>query len=127
MAEPAILRSAALKTNNRGVGARTTLLVMRRCGSTSLINGIAQFDPGAATGLHFQNCKESVMIEGEAAIEIDGIRHHLGACQRVAPVPQWDRRAHEDLLDLCHHGRDLRMVASGDTRTIDAEHGPAAK
>ena len=40
MTEPAILRPTALKTNDRGGGARTTPLVTRSCGSTSLINGI---------------------------------------------------------------------------------------
>ena len=70
MAQPAILRPHELKTNDRGGGARTTPLVTRRCGSTSMINGITSFDPGAAIGVHFHNCEESVMvIEGEAIAE----------------------------------------------------------
>ena len=78
MSEPAILRPTELKTNDRGGGARTTPLVTRRCGSTSMINGITAFDPGAAIGLHMHNCEESVMvIEGEAIAEIDGVQHHL--------------------------------------------------
>jgi uncharacterized RmlC-like cupin family protein len=79
MIEPAILRPAELKTNDRGGGARTTPLVTRRCGSTSLISGITAFDPGAAIGLHMHNCVECVMvIEGEAIAEIDGVQHRLG-------------------------------------------------
>ncbi len=74
----AILRPRELKTNDRGGGARTTPLITRACGSTSMINGITAFDPGAAIGLHKHNCEESVIvIEGSAIVEIDGMQHDL--------------------------------------------------
>lgn len=77
---PAILRPGELPANDRGNGARTIPLVTRRCGSTSLINGITEFNPGARIDLHFHNCEESVMIlEGEAVAEIGGVRHYLKA------------------------------------------------
>ena len=77
---PAILRPDDLPVNDRGNGARTIPLVTRGCGSTSMINGITAFEPGAKIGVHFHNCEESVMIlEGEAVAEIDGTRHSLKA------------------------------------------------
>ena len=78
--EAAILRPDQLPVNDRGNGARTIPLVTRKCGSTSMINGITAFEPGAKIGVHFHNCEESVMIlEGEAVAEIDGHRHNLKA------------------------------------------------
>jgi quercetin dioxygenase-like cupin family protein len=135
MPEPAILRPRELKTNDRGGGARTTPLVTRRCGSTSMINGITAFDPGAAIGVHFHNCEESVMvIEGEAIAEIDGVEHHL-ATNDTTWIP-----ANVPHRFINASGKPMRifwtyatvdatrtMVATGESRTIDAEHGHAPK
>ena len=78
-ATAAILRPKEIKANERGGGARTTPSVTRNIGSTSMINGITAFDPGAAIGLHKHNCEETVMVlDGNAVAEIDGARHHLG-------------------------------------------------
>ncbi|MGF6177986.1 cupin domain-containing protein [Ensifer sp. 4252] len=75
----AILRRGDVQSIDRGGGARTTPLVTRRCGSSSLLNGITTFDPGASIGLHTHNCEESVVvIEGLAIAEIDGVQHELG-------------------------------------------------
>ncbi|WP_129777826.1 hypothetical protein [Peristeroidobacter soli] len=46
--KPAVLRPARIEPKARGGGVRTTPLVTRRVGSTSFINGITDFDPGAA-------------------------------------------------------------------------------
>lgn len=123
MSEPAILRPRELKTNDRGNGARTTPLVTRKCGSTSMINGITAFDPGAAIGLHKHNCEESVMIlDGQAIAEIDGVRYPLSpndttwiSCERAASLHQRvGHRTDADLLGLCldrchpHDDRDWR-------------------
>lgn len=71
----AILRPEDLPVNDRGNGARTIPLVTRECGSTSVINGITDFDPGAKIGVHFHDCEESVMVlQGDAVAEIDGKR-----------------------------------------------------
>lgn len=129
MTTPAILRPAESRTHDRGGGARTTPLVTRACGSTSLLNGITAFDPGAAIALHRHDCEESVMvIEGEAVAEIDGERHALREGDTTfipAGVPH--RFVNES-------GRPMRifwtyasveatrtLVATGETRRVDAE------
>ncbi|HWL57279.1 MAG TPA: cupin domain-containing protein [Paracoccus sp. (in: a-proteobacteria)] len=134
MAEPAILRPSELRTNDRGGGARTTPLVTRRCGSTSMINGITAFDPGAAIGLHMHNCEESVMvIEGEAIAEIDGVRHHLNSNDTTwipANVPHRFINATERPMRIFWTYATVEatrtMIATGETRSIDAEHGHAS-
>lgn len=131
MTRPAILRPAELKTNDRGGGARTTPLVTRRCGSMSMINGITAFDPGAAIGLHMHNCEESVMvIEGEAIAEIDGVEHHLKTNDTTwipANVPHRFINASDKLMRIfwvyATVDATRTMLATGETRTIDAEHG----
>jgi len=134
MAEPAILRPSELRTNDRGGGARTTPLVTRRCGSTSMINGITAFDPGAAIGLHMHNCEESVMvIEGEAIAEVDGVRHHLNTNDTTwipANVPHRFINATERPMRIFWTYATVdatrTMIATGETRSIDAEHGHAS-
>lgn len=135
MSEPAILRPHESKTNDRGGGARTRPLVTRRCGSTSLINGITAFDPGAAIGLHFHNCEESVMvIEGEAIAEIDGVQHHLSTHDTTwipANVPHRFINASDRPMRIFWTYATVdatrTMVETGEQRTIDAEHGYAPK
>lgn len=134
MTEPAILRPHELKTNDRGGGARTTPLVTRRCGSTSMINGITAFDPGAAIGLHMHNCEESVMvIEGEAIAEIDGVQHRLSTNDTTwipANVPHRFINASDRPMRIFWTYATVdatrTMIATGETRSIDAEHGHAA-
>lgn len=133
MTEPAILRPTALMTNDRGGGARTTPLVTRSCGSTSLINGITAFDPGAAIGMHMHNCEESVMvIEGEAIAEIDGVQHYLATNDTTwipANVPHRFINATDQPMRIFWTYANIdatrTMIATGETRTIDAEHGKA--
>jgi quercetin dioxygenase-like cupin family protein len=120
-----------MKTNDRGGGARTTPLVTRNCGSTSLINGITAFDPGAAIGLHMHNCEESVMvIEGQAIAEIDGVQHHLDTNDTTwipANVPHRFIKASDKHMRFFWIFASIdatrTMIASGETRSIDAEHG----
>lgn len=133
--EPAILRPAELKTNDRGGGARTTPLVTRRVGSESLINGITHFEPGAAIGVHFHNCEESVMvIEGQAVVEIDGTRHHLNTFDTTWLPPNVPHRFLNEsdkpmkiLWIYADINANRTMVATGETRSIDAEHGHALR
>ncbi|MDB5664611.1 cupin domain-containing protein [Cypionkella sp.] len=133
MTQAAILRPADLPSNDRGGGARTTPLVTRRCGSSSLINGITAFDPGAAIGVHFHNCEESVMvIEGQAIAEIDGIQHHLNTHDTTwipANVPHRFINASGKPMRIFWTYATVdatrTMQATGETRTIDAEHGHA--
>lgn len=130
--QAAILRPAELKTNDRGGGARTTPLVTRSCGSTSLINGITAFDPGAAIGMHHHNCEESVMVlDGHAIAEIDGVAHQLGPNDTTwipANVPHRFINAsgtYPMRIFWTYASIDATrtMLASGETRSIDAEHG----
>ena len=78
--DAAILFPNELTPHDRGNGVRTIPLVSRNNGSTSLINGITEFDPSTSAPLHKHNCEESVMVlEGDAIVEIDGEQHHLSA------------------------------------------------
>lgn len=130
--EAAILRPAERPTIDRGNGARTTPLVTRACGSTSVINGITEFDPGAAIGLHRHDCEESVMVlEGEAIAEIDGRSHRLVAGDTTwlpAGVPHRFLNA-SDAAQLrifwtyASVDATRTTIATGQTRSIDAELG----
>ncbi|HEV7322924.1 MAG TPA: cupin domain-containing protein [Ensifer sp.] len=133
MTQPAILRPRELPRNERGGGARTTPLVTRKCGSTSMINGITAFDPGASIGLHKHNCEESVMVlDGHAIAEIDGVQHHLEANDTTwipANVPHRFINASATapmriFWTYASIDATRTMIATGEERTIDAEHGP---
>jgi quercetin dioxygenase-like cupin family protein len=74
----ALLRPGILRTYERGGGAHTTPLVSLSMGARVFINGITSFDPGAALPFHCHNCEESVvLLEGKAALDIDGGQHIL--------------------------------------------------
>ncbi|MFJ2620446.1 cupin domain-containing protein [Glutamicibacter sp. NPDC087344] len=74
----AILRPSQLPAKDRGNGAVTVPLVTAEVGSTTFLNGITTFAPGAAIGHHSHNCVESVMvIEGTAYVDIDGTEFFL--------------------------------------------------
>jgi putative monooxygenase len=131
----AILRPDDLPVNDRGNGARTIPLVTRKCGSTSLINGITAFEAGAKIGLHFHNCEETVLIlEGEAIAEIDGTRHHLkaGDTTWIPPnVPHRFLNEGDSLMRIFWTYADVNatrtMAATGMEQTIDEEHEKAKK
>jgi quercetin dioxygenase-like cupin family protein len=119
--------------NDRGNGAHTIPLVTRRCGSSSVMNGITCFEPGARIGLHFHNCEESVtVLDGDAVAEIDGARHHLRPGDTTW-IP-----AHVPHRFLNEGDRPMRifwtyatvdatrtMVETGVEASIDAEHEKA--
>jgi quercetin dioxygenase-like cupin family protein len=68
-----VLRPSEIESHDRGGVASTTPLVTASLGSTSFINGITTFAPGAAIPFHSHNCEESViLLEGEAMLDIDG-------------------------------------------------------
>lgn len=135
MANPAILRPTELPVNDRGNGARTIPLVTRSCGSTSMINGITAFDPGAKIGLHFHNCEESVMIlEGVAVAEIGSERHHLKAGDTTwipANVPHRFLNESDAPMRIfwtyATVGATRTMVETGIQQTIDEEHEKAKR
>lgn len=73
-----LLRLADMKTHQRGGGVVTTPLVSPSVGARSFITGITELAPGAAVPFHRHNCEESVvLLEGEAAIDVDGQEHRL--------------------------------------------------
>lgn len=75
-----VLRPRSLPAVDRGGGARTIPLVVREIGARGFLNGITEFDPGAAIALHTHNCEETVMvIEGRATFEVDGRQYELDA------------------------------------------------
>ena len=132
---PVILRPAHLPVHERGGGARTIPLVTRGLGSTSFINGITTFDPGAGVPLHSHNCAESVVIlEGEAIVEIDGVEHELRANDTTFLPPNVAHRfrnasATQPMRILWTYASvdaTRTIIATGDTRRIDAEHGTKA-
>lgn len=71
--KPVVLRPSAIPSHDRGGGARTTPLVNPRVGATGFVNGITEFDVGAAIPFHSHNCEESVMmLQGDAMLDIEG-------------------------------------------------------
>jgi len=129
---PAIFRPDEIEAHERGGGARTIPLVNRASGTTSFINGITVFEPGAAIPLHRHNCEESVMLlEGSAFVEIDGERHPLKP-QDTTFIPAGlphrfvNASSTEPMKILWIYASvdaTRTIVATGDTRTIDAEQG----
>ncbi|CAM5207475.1 hypothetical protein CDEF62S_05644 [Castellaniella defragrans] len=70
---PVVLRPGQIPSHDRGGGARTTPLVGPRVGATGFVNGMTEFDVGAAIPFHSHNCEESVMLlQGEAVLDIGG-------------------------------------------------------
>ncbi|MGC5796191.1 cupin domain-containing protein [Sphingomonas sp. NFX23] len=132
LARPLLLRPSEITPKDRGGGVRTYPLVRSGIGATAFINGITEFDPGCAVPLHYHNCEESVMLlEGEAIATIDGIE------QRVEPgdttfIPAGihhffrNTSATAKMRIFWVYGSidaDRTIVATGETRRIDDEHG----
>ena len=127
----AVLRPSEIQASERGGGARTIPLVSRTVGSTSLLNGITSFEPGAAIPLHTHNCEESVMIlEGHAIAEIDGVEHALGPLDTTwlpPNIPHRFRNASDSepmriFWTYASVEATRTLVATGETRPIAAEH-----
>ncbi len=130
MTDGKILRPSEIKAHERGGGARTIPLVTSGIGSTSLLNGITEFGPGASIPLHKHNCEESVVVlEGEAICEIDGVQHRLSANDTTwlpAEVPhRFINASGTERMRIfwtyasIHANRTI--IATGDTRSIDSE------
>lgn len=131
MAESAVLRPAERPMADRGGGARTIPLVTPGCGAREMLNGITIFDPGAAIGLHFHDCEESVMVlEGDAIAVLDGVEHRLGAGDTTwikAGVPHFFRNASGSqpmriFWTYASVEATRTLVATGETRPVAAEH-----
>ena len=136
LAKPAILRPSEIDARSRGGGVRTIPLVNRKVGSTSLINGITIFDPGAAVPLHSHNCEESVVIlSGHGWVEIDGVEHEVAADDTTflpANIPHRFRNASQTeslriLWTYASVDATRTIIETGQTRSIDDEHDKPAK
>jgi putative monooxygenase len=131
LAKPAVLRPSEIPARQRGGGARTIPLVTRRTGSTSFINGITIFEPGAAIPMHRHNCEESVMLlEGTAIAEIDGVEYPIQAGDITfipANLPHRFRNVSDSegmkiLWIYASIDATRTLIETGDTRSIDEEH-----
>jgi quercetin dioxygenase-like cupin family protein len=131
MSKAVVLRPSDIPARQRGGGAKTIPLVTRRTGSTSFINGITIFEPGAAIPLHYHNCEESVLLlEGSAVAEIAGAEFEIrpGDVSFIpANVPHRFRNtsATEGMKILWTYASidaTRTLVENGDTRSIDDEH-----
>jgi putative monooxygenase len=85
--EARILRPSSLKSVQRGGGARTTPLVTRATGSTSMLNGITEFAPGASIPLHSHNCEESVLVLDGSFIVVVGDTEHRAEKDDTTFIP----------------------------------------
>jgi quercetin dioxygenase-like cupin family protein len=128
--QAAVLRPSAITPHERGGGARTIPLVTRKIGSTSLLNGITEFEPQAAIALHTHNCEESVMVlEGNAIAQIDGVDYPMGPGDTTwvpANLPHRFINASSTqrmriFWTYASVEATRTIVASGDTRSIDSE------
>jgi quercetin dioxygenase-like cupin family protein len=129
--KPAVLRPAEIPPRQRGGGAKTIPLVTRRTGSTSFINGITIFEPGAAIPLHKHNCEESVLLlEGNAIAEIDGVEYPIKAGDVSfipAEIPHRFRNVSQTegmriMWTYASIDATRTLIATGETRSIDDEH-----
>jgi putative monooxygenase len=127
-----ILHPAAIAPRERGGGVRTIPLVNARTGSQKTLSGITEFAPGGGVPLHFHNCEETVIVlEGVARAEIDGTEHGVGPHDTVwipAGIHHRFVNASADQVMRIYWtyasiDADRTIVATGQTRRIDEEHG----
>jgi len=130
-AKPAVLRPAELPAVDRGGGNRTIPLVSGKVGSRKLLNGITIIGPGAAIELHTHNCEESVIvIEGKAVAEIEGVDYPLDTFDTTWLPADVRHRFKNVSLErplkifwtYVSPDANRTLVATGETRSIDAEH-----
>jgi quercetin dioxygenase-like cupin family protein len=74
-----VIRTDNLPVIDRGNGIQTTLLVdSDHCGAGKFTSGMTRFPAGQQILLHSHNCDEQVvLLEGEAEVEIEGMRTPL--------------------------------------------------
>jgi quercetin dioxygenase-like cupin family protein len=126
-----VLRPSRLNSVQRGGGARTTPLVTRGIGSTSMLNGITEFGPGASIPMHSHNCEESVlMLEGDCIAVIDGVEHSVGPLDTTfipGGVPHRFINASQTKLarifwTYASVDATRTMIDTGESHAISAEH-----
>ncbi|WP_233563896.1 cupin domain-containing protein [Cryobacterium tepidiphilum] len=131
---PQVFRPSELPSKDRGAGAKTTPLVTAARGATSYLNGITQFEPGAAIGHHTHNVAESVIvIRGNAVVDINGVETALSTFDTTfvpANIPHHFANASdaEPMAIFWTYGSldsTRTMVSTGEHGRIDSEHAGA--
>jgi quercetin dioxygenase-like cupin family protein len=127
----AILRPRELKSHDRGGGARTTPLVTPSVGAGAFINGITEFEAGAAVPFHSHNCEESVvLLSGHGCLDIDDETHVLEPFDTTFIPPNAPHRVRnlsdsEPLKILWIYASPnatRTVIETGETRPVAAEH-----
>jgi quercetin dioxygenase-like cupin family protein len=119
-----LLRFADLESYARAGGIRTTPLVSPSLGTGlgtgNFLTGITELAPGAQVPFHRHNCQESVvLLEGEAALDIDGREHRLLPLDSTLIPPNLVHRFRN--LSTTRAMRILWIYGSADaTRTLEA-------
>lgn len=125
-----LLEPATLPRYERGGGVSTTPLVTR-AGAAGFITGYTCFEAGSEVPFHSHNCEESVVLmEGRAALDIDGMEYEL-APHDVTHIPPGVSHRFRNLsksepmkiLWIYADANATRTVtATGATRPLAAEH-----
>lgn len=127
-----LLEAETLPRYDRGGGASTMPLVRRALGTAGFITGYTFFGAGAEIPLHSHNCEESVVLmEGRAALDIDGLQYELkphDATYIPPGVPHRLRNLSETepmKILWIYAGADATRTntATGATDLVSAEHG----
>jgi putative monooxygenase len=133
--DAAVLRPSDRIPHDRGGGCSTVQLVTPACGASQLINGITTFAPGAAIGLHWHNCEESVMVlEGDAVVVVGDVEHPLkaGDTTWLPPnVPHFFRNASQErpmriFWTYASANATRTLAATKEERPIAEEHSASA-
>jgi len=126
-----VLRPSEIQSYDRGGGVTTTPLVTASMGSTSFINGITTFPPGAAIPFHSHNCEESViLLEGEAMLDIQSESFSVQLLDTTwipANVPHRFRNlsnSHPMKIFWIYARADATrtLTETGETRFVSTEH-----
>jgi len=79
-----ILRIKDLPVHARGDGVETTLIAGKDVCGSRITTGLTSFPPGKEGPVHKHNCDEQVtLIEGEAAVEIEGERSEVNVMDTI--------------------------------------------
>ncbi|MGC8517568.1 MAG: cupin domain-containing protein [Steroidobacteraceae bacterium] len=127
-----LLQPDTMPRYERGGGASTTPLVTPGLGAAGFITGYTVFSAGAQIPFHSHNCAESVvLIEGRAALDIDGRAYELKPLDATYIPPGVSHRfrnlsAHEPMRILWIYASasaTRTLTVTGETHPVSAEHG----
>ena len=100
-------------------------------GARAMLTGITTIAPGLAVPLHTHNCEECVVVmSGAGVAHIDGVDHPVVARDTSwipTEVPHFFRNTSSSepmaiFWTYASIDATRTMIATGETRTIDAEH-----